>query len=342
MNRLKRIVIVASACISVAAISDYVPVILEERAMQKMPSGLYEFKLSDPPPQCEKWKNNMPKIRDPIPYRQYMAARAIWRTKIEWQLTRVEANNILQGVREAAEKGDWGARALMARFYLRGLGVLESNRVLNPEPEKAVEIIREAAKLEQPWGLYDLGVAYQHGYGGVPQSGKIAWAYFFKAAARGSPEAQMALADAYGDARKFEYQEAMWLCAYEQQHGPAASAFGIYQRAVVEDYMTAIKYFQAGVEFGDFDSAVALQQIYEEGYWSHIGLEERPKFEALGIKMDLERSRRYGIIAAALQVNPDLKLTRLNEVLPLPPAKLPSWNGILDAVESESNAPPTY
>lgn len=62
----------------------------------------------------------------------------------------------------------------------------------------------------------------------------------------------------------------------------------------------------------------------------------------MGIEADPERANRYDIIANALEINPDLKLSRLDQLLPLPPAKLPKWNGIEDAMEPESTAPPTY
>jgi hypothetical protein len=44
----------------------------------------------------------------------------------------------------------------------------------------------------------------------------------------------------------------------------------------------------------------------------------------------------------ALEINPDLKLSRLDQVLPLPPAQLPPWSGVEDAVTPESYDKPTY
>lgn len=314
----------------------------EGRVLENLPVGMHEFLPTDPPPNCEDWRRHMPKVRAPDAYRIYIAARKTWRSKIEWQLTHTEATAILTGVRTAAEMGDWGARALMAKFYLQGLGVLETNRVLEPDPEKAVAIVRTAAALDQPWGLYDLGVAHQYGYGGARQSNKLAWAYFLKAAKLGSPEAQMALASAYIDARQFDSEEKMLQCAYRQRHGEAAQLLGIDRRVVTGDYIQAMRLFQDGVEFGDKDSAVALRQLFAEGFWSHMGIKYKPGFQALGIAADAERSRRYSEIAAALELNPDLRLTRLNEVLPLPPAKLPTWKGVAAAVEVESDASPKY
>jgi TPR repeat protein len=314
----------------------------EDRKLEKMPDGMREFSLTEIPPDCESWKQHMPKIRDPDAYRIYINARKIWRSKIEWQLTRDEASAVLTGIRTAADMGDWGARALMARFYLQGLGVLETNRVLEPDPEKALAIVRTAAALNQPWGIYDLGVAHQYGYGGAQKSDKLAWAYFLKAAKLGSPEAQMALASAYGDARQLDDENKMRLCAYKQQHGEAAQLLGVDQRAVAENYLEAMRLFQDGVAFGDKDSAVALEQLFADGYWSYMGDQYKPEFQKLGINADQERSRRYSEIADALEVNPDLRFARIKEALPLPPAKLPPWKGIANLLEIEFDGSPKY
>ncbi|MGK5078694.1 hypothetical protein ACQ4W6_10310 [Janthinobacterium sp. HLX7-2] len=84
--------------------------------MHAMPAGLYSFKLTDPLPVCDRWKQHMPAYRDPDAYRLYIAARQVWRSKIEWELSREEAQRILTDVRLAADKGDWGAKALLAYF----------------------------------------------------------------------------------------------------------------------------------------------------------------------------------------------------------------------------------
>jgi hypothetical protein len=85
-----------------------------------------------------------------------------------------------------------------------------------------------------------------------------------------------------------------------------------------------------------------LEQLFFFGYWLDNGEDSKPKFLKICVTLDVERSRRYEEIAAALEINPDLKLTRINHVLPLPPAKLPPWNGISDALEPVSDAPPSY
>ena len=309
--------------------------------MHALPYGFDTFNLSAPLPSCARWKEHMPKKRDPVAYGIYMKARKLWRSKLEFELTRQEATRILSDVSKAAEMGDWGAHALLAHFYLEGLGGLDSNRVLDSIPEKAIEIQRQAAKELQPWALYDLGVAYEHGYGGVPHDEKLAWAYYLRAAQLGSPDAQMALASAYKKAGRLEDEETMWRCAYAQGHAPAAYALGM--RAEVSQKADEAMYlYQQGVKFGSTKCAIALWFLFKDGKWAVASDDEKVILKKLGIKPDAERTTRYRAIADVLEKNPDLRLGRLDEVLPLPPSPLPSWAGIEDAISPEPSDPPTY
>jgi uncharacterized protein len=96
------------------------------------------------------------------------------------------------------------------------------------------------------------------------------------------------------------------------------------------------------VKFGSKPCAESLHQLFDDGHWITTREEGKQVLKALGITVDLERTSRYRAIADALEINPDLKFSRLDEVLPLPPAKLPDWRGFEDALEPESTAPPTY
>lgn len=318
-------------------LNDYV----QERALHALPYGFKKFSLSDPLPPCARWKENMPATREPRTYRLYIEARKLWRSKIEWQLTRDEAIRILADVTNAADQGDWGARALLAHFYLEGLGPLESNNVLNPDPYKAVEIARMAAEARQPWGLYDLGVAYEYGYGGAHYDLDLAWAYYLRAAELGSPEAQMALAEAYREAGREGDRAAMLRCAYRQGHGPAAYALALTAGAT-HRHQEAIFLYQEGVKFGSIDCARDLEIMFSQWYWGRGSDKKKETLNSLGIAVDQERQKRYIEIYDALQINPDLKLSRLDQVLPLPPAKLPVWLGVSSAMTPESNDAPSY
>lgn len=342
MRRFPQRWIYASALLVVlAAGAVFLFSFLTERTLHALPYGFEKFSLNDPLPKCARWKDHMPAKRDPAAYLLYIEARKVWRTKIEWQLSREEAMRILTDVRKAADLGDWGARALLAHFYLEGLGPLETNEVLKPDLYKAVEIARLAASAMQPWGLYDLGVAYEHGYGGAHYDIGLAWAYYLKAAKLGSPEGQMALAKAYGDAGRPDDEATMLQCAYQQGHGPAAHELALYARVNMK-FQDAINIYQNGVKFGSAECARDLWIMFNQGYWAGNSHKEQDALGALGIQVDAERERRYDAIYDALQRNPDLKLSRLDRMLPLPPAKLPEWSSVDDVVELESNNPPTY
>jgi TPR repeat protein len=340
-NYRLRLIYAFTLLVVLAAGAFFLNFYLQERALHALPYGFKKFSMSDPLPACARWKDHMPASRDPAAYRLYIEARKVWRSKIAWQFTREEATRILTDVKKAAELGDWGARALMAHFYLHGLGVLESNHVLDANPDKSVEITRMAAKAMQPWGLYDLGVAYEHGYGGAHYDLDLAWAYYLRAAQLGSPEAQMALAQAYSDAGRLGDEETMLQCAYEQGHGPAAYKLAMRERTHNE-YGKAIQIYQQGLKYGSKDCAAALELLFMRGHWPNPLDEEVKILQKISIARDTERENRYNAFYEALGINPDLKLRRLDQVLPLPPAKLPPWSGVEDAVEPESYDKPTY
>jgi hypothetical protein len=336
-----RWILVACASVVIAIGAYFLQRHLEYVKMHTIPTGLQAFDVNGPIPTCGRWKNTMPRSRDPAAFRLYISARKLWRSKIEWQLTRQEALSILHDVQDAAAQGDWGARALMAYFYRSGLGPLDSNHVLDPDGNKSVEIVRAAVAAGQAWGYYDLGVAYEHGYGDAAQDEQIAWAYYLKAAELGSPEAQMALASAYLKAERDDAEEAIVTCAYKQEHGPAAYKLGSYAK-LRKNFGAALEYYQAGTKFGSEPSAAALMFLFDTEKWNSREKQDQAALRELGILPDPERKRRYKQIDQALDINPDLKLARLNQVLPLPPAELPAWNGIQDAIEPEPDGPPSY
>ncbi len=283
----------------------------------------------------------MPATRDAAPYQRYIDARKLWRSKIGGELTREEMLRVLNDVQGAASQGDWGARALMANFYRSGLGPIKSNHVLDADFDKSVAISRTAVAAGQAWGFHDLGVAHKSGYGGAVKSDQIAWAYFLKAAELGSPDAQMTLAGAYATINREHFEQAMLKCAYLQGHGPAALRLGNYAHSL-KYFGTALEYYQAGTKFGNISSTVEMRQFFEEKNWHMLARQDRVALMALGVLPDPEREQRYRQIASALDINPDLRLTMLNLVIPLPPAKLPPWNGVQDTIEPTADIVAAY
>ena len=133
----------------------------------------------------------------------------------------------------------------------------------------------------------------------------------------------------------------MQQCAYQQGHGPAAYELGMTAR-IHKRFMEAITIYQEGVKFGNSNCAATLWLLFEDGHWTNAKDEEKTALKLLGVTVDPERSSRYKTVSEVLDVNPDLKLSQLDQVLPLPPAKMPPWSGVEDAVEPESYDKPTY
>lgn len=94
---------------------------------------------------------------------------------------------------------------------------------------------------------------------------------------------------------------------------------------------------------GGIRSAGTLDILFSEGRltfrWSE---DEQRQLEAHGYKKDAERGKRYAAIVAALDLNEDLRFPMLDVAIPPPPAELPVWNGIEDAIGPEPEGPPSY
>jgi hypothetical protein len=91
-------------------------------AMDDAMSKLPHFDVNAAPPSCGRWREHMPAARAKEPYDIYINARKRWRSKQAWLFGKEENKSILNDVIFAAEKGDWGAKALLATFYRQGLG----------------------------------------------------------------------------------------------------------------------------------------------------------------------------------------------------------------------------
>jgi hypothetical protein len=185
-------------------------------------------------------------------------------------------------------------------------------------------------------GYYFIGIFLKNGSAGLKQDPEMSLRYFRKAADQGSAQAQYDIADklapidiAPGIARQ------MRRCAAEQGHGDAAVALGIDLKHEGE-YQEALEAFQLGVTVGNEIAGLAL----EEGF---RGPPPTDELYYLGQQEDHERVARYKQIGKVLgnysYANP--KVPEINEILPLPPAKLPEWDGKLQWLEARlANVPP--
>ena len=185
-------------------------------------------------------------------------------------------------------------------------------------------------------GYYFVSLFLKHGIGELKQDMEMSLRYLRKAADEGSAQAQYEIGDALAPSdRAPDVARAMRRCAAEQGQGRAARALGLDLK-YTKQYDEALEAFQLGVAAGDDSSAGRL----DEGF---RGLEPTDELYYMDLQEDLERAERYkriwSILADYSYAHP--KVPEINDILPLPPAKLPPWDGKLQWLEArEANVPP--
>ncbi|MFJ4394787.1 sel1 repeat family protein [Pseudomonas sp. NPDC089396] len=183
-----------------------------------------------------------------------------------------------------------------------------------------------------------LFVAYflEQGSAGLQQDSQMSLRYYRKAADEGSAQAQYFVGD------KLDYVDVapavaldMYRCAAEQGHGKAAVALAVSLQHSGE-FREALEVLQKGVAGGYEHAGGRLEDAFR-------GAEPTHKYDYYGQKEDLERAERYSkiwrILAGYSYANPEVP--EINEIVPLPPAKLPPWDGKLQWLETRlANIPP--
>jgi hypothetical protein len=185
-------------------------------------------------------------------------------------------------------------------------------------------------------GYYFVSVFLKNGIADLKQDMEMSLRYLRKAADEGSAQAQYEIGDALApSSRAPDVARQMRRCAAEQGHGAAANILGVY----LQDngaHADALEAFQLGVAAGDESSSSFLQNGFR-------GPEPTDELYYLGLEEDLERAERYKtiwrILARYSYAHP--KVPEINDILPLPPARLPPWDGKLQWLEAlEANVPP--
>jgi hypothetical protein len=185
-------------------------------------------------------------------------------------------------------------------------------------------------------GYYFVGIFLQNGSAGLQKDHEIALRYYRKAADEGNALAQAYVADKLAPINIApDVARQMRRCAGEQGNGKAARALGV-DLSIDGYFQEALEAFQLGVAAGDETSAGFI----EEGF---RGPEPTNELHYLGQQEDLERADRYEkiwkILSGYSYANP--KVPEINEIVPLPPAPLPSWDGKLQWLEERlANVPP--
>ena len=234
-------------------------------------------------------------------------------------------NGLARYYRIAAANGDYKANVRLQ--YL-----LNTGRISTDMPQTEVHNLNEELAKQLPaTAYYNLYGYLDEDYGVRTEDGGK-YAYLRKAADLGSREAQYTVAEMLADIEDSEEtQEAfkyrlklvkqLRSCASEQGLGEVSSNLGISLQ-MDKKYQEALKVFHQGVKNGDSISALVLSHAFESGV-------QADNLNFLDVSPDDERVKRYHMISSYLSRYDYLqpKVPDLDEIVPLPPAKLPKWDG---------------
>ncbi|MDU4253053.1 sel1 repeat family protein [Pseudomonas sp.] len=230
--------------------------------------------------------------------------------------------------RIAAENGHAKASINLQNGVLRGEYLLSGDEQLR--------LSRKLIDAGVASGYYFIGLFLEHGSAGVQQSEEKALRYFRKAADEGNANAQAYVADKLAPVDIApDVARQMRRCAAEQGQGKAAVMLSLYLRDD-HQYKEAVDVLQMGVAAGNESAASRLSDAFS-------GPKPSDQVDYLALPEDFERADRYkkiwSILADYSYASP--KVPEINEIVPLPPAKLPPWDGKLKWLEErEANIPP--
>ena len=223
---------------------------------------------------------------------------------------------------KAAERKHWKAMMNLAGVLSQGDGT--QPYAVPPNTELAVLIVEEGMRLGIPAAFDMMGTFHQSALG---VNGDISRAYAFweLAADKGSPRAQAFLGDklnatydnpkeGFWGNRKIALQ--MLECSFAQGHGQGAYELGSYLSNSAKDYSRALSVLHEGVKMGCEDCANSMSVLFSGAEMMEGGPAADPA-----------REKRYSLLGDALYQNPDRRFPNLDKVLPLPPARLPAWDG---------------
>ena len=185
-------------------------------------------------------------------------------------------------------------------------------------------------------GYYFVSLFLKNGIADLKPDMEMSLRFLRKAADEGSAQAQYEIGDALApSSRAPDVARQMRRCAAEQGHGDAALELAVNLQGR-RQYRDALEAFQLGVAAGDETSAGWLDDSFR-------GPEPTDELHYLALDKDPDRAERYNkiwsILADYSYAHP--KVPEINDILPLPPAKLPPWDGKLQWLEArEANVPP--
>jgi len=226
---------------------------------------------------------------------------------------------IVQLTRQSAERRHWKAMLNLASLYLEGR---------DPEHgiEDAVLLVEQGMRLGIPAAYDRMGTYYMNG--AVQGDATQAFAFWQRAADMGNPQAQTFL----GEKLRASWNnpaEGFWAnkpvaikmleCALAQ--GDWQAPYFLYYRyaspGTPEAKNRAMRVLHEGVKLGCAKCAHYLQLDFDDPDPADMIVPHRDKV----------RSERYEMLGDALDFNSNRRFPNLDKMIPLPPARLPPWDG---------------
>ena len=246
-------------------------------------------------------------------------------------------DELLPYYRIAAANGDYKANVRLQFLLSDGW-----TKVPYIEAETEVHKLYKMLHKQLPATAYYLLKGYiEDGYGvSAPPDSELA--FLRKAADMGSREAQYTLGQMISslddeETREFRLKLMMKLyrCASEQGQGNASYWLGMFLPDY-HKYDEAVRAYHQGVKNGNYLSAFILSHAFKAG-------KDKGSNDFLDVEADEERARRYDIINTYLSDYEFMSPTvpDLDDIVPLPPAPLPEWDGKIAFQRwVEGNEPP--
>ncbi len=232
--------------------------------------------------------------------------------------------------RIAAENNHYKANINLQNGAMRGYFYLT--------PDERLRLSQQLIEAKIATGYYFIAIYLQKGAAGLQQDSEMALRYYRKATDEGNPQAQAYVGDklSWGTGNTTDVARQMLRCAAEQGEGEAAVTLGVNLKGKGR-YRDALEAFQLGVAAGNESAA----SFIEHGF---SGPESTDRLYYINQQKDLERTRRYEgiwrILANYSYAHPTVP--EINDIVPLPPAPLPAWDGKLKWLEDrKANIPPT-
>lgn len=206
----------------------------------------------------------------------------------------------------------------------------------SPAPDKeSIVLAEQLIEAGVSSGYYDIGHYLLHGYG-LKQDEDMARRFIRKSADLGNADAQFYVANLLAPADIApEIARQMRQCAADQGHGEAASALGVNLKNN-SHFTEAVKVFQKGVAAGNTQAAFSLESGFK-------GPPSSDRLNYLALPSDPERARRYELIGKFIDDNDgrNPKVPDVDQIVPLPPAKLPPWDGTFQWQKEQDAAAPS-